>query len=254
MGRKILLFKGLFRVPLLTLAAMFIFIPASQAGSESFQVPLLLASNDDYSDEDRDRKKRHEDREEEHEDDDPDRPDHTPPPTGDGVNYIALHDSSSDQFNDNCSGCHANIHTRQTLDPSIPDAHVVMLPLVPGESNDRCIWCHRSVDLVLAAGSPKDHLSSLRKHIDSRVCALCHGPGGVGKQFYQANFSNLQLNGTEMYGLLCSACHGRLTESEVKGEDAGEIQEAINEDEGGMNPLKVLTTQQIQEIADALRN
>ena len=169
-------------------------------------------------------------------------------------NIIALHISSSPQYNKNCSECHEDIHTRQTLDSSIPDAHVAMLPFAPGEtdSDDKCTWCHRSVDLVQAAGSPLMLRTSLRKRIDARLCTMCHGPSGPAKQFYQVNFSSLQLDGAELYDLVCSSCHGVLADSEVEGESAAEIQEKIYENEGGMGPLAALTTEQIQAIAAAL--
>jgi hypothetical protein len=38
----------------------------------------------------------------------------------------------------------------------------------------------------------------------------------------------------------------------VEGESANEIREKINENEGGMGPLRVLSTQEIQAIAAAL--
>ena len=169
-------------------------------------------------------------------------------------NIIALHISSSPQYNKDCSECHAEIHTRQTLDPIIPDAHVAMLPFAPGEtdSNDKCTWCHRSVDLVQAAGSPLVMRNSIRKRIDPRLCTLCHGPGGPAKQFYQVSLSSLQLDGSELYDLICSGCHKVLADSEVAGESAAEIQENIFENEGGMGPLGFLKTEQIQAIAVAL--
>ena len=169
-------------------------------------------------------------------------------------NITTIHISSSPHYNKNCSECHEGIHTRQTLDPLIPDAHVAMLPFAPGEtdSNDTCTWCHRSVDLVQAAGSPLVMRNSNRKRIDPRLCTMCHGPSGPAKQFYQVNLSSLQLDGSELYDLICSGCHKVLADSEVKGESAAEIQKKINENEGGMGPLGVLKTEQIQTIAVAL--
>jgi mono/diheme cytochrome c family protein len=169
-------------------------------------------------------------------------------------NYIALHNSSSPQYNDNCSDCHGGIHTRQTLNPLIPDAHVAMLPFAAGEtdSDKKCTWCHRSVDLVQATGSPLMLRTSLRKRVDVKLCTLCHGPTGPGKQFYQVSLSSLQLEGSELYDLTCSGCHGLLADSEVEGESAAEIQEKINENEGGMGPLGALNIDQIQAIAAAL--
>ena len=248
MDSKNLLLKKLFRAPLFLIVSMFVIAQTSYAGNEFLQGHMLLASNDSENSE----SDHHDHKDDEHKDDDH----HEKPSPITTDNIIAIHDSHSAQYDDNCSECHADIHTRQSLDPTIPDAHVAMLPFAPGKLNDdkKCVWCHRTVDLVQAAGSPKDTLASIRKHVDARTCTLCHGPGGDGKQFYQANFSTLQLSGTDMYGLVCSGCHNNLANSEVKGEDFNEIQEAINENEGGMAPLGALTIDQIQAIADALQN
>jgi hypothetical protein len=213
--------------------------------TESRMAHIILAKNEDRE------KRNKEDREERSEKDDDD---HEVPPT-ETDNTIAAHDRNSPQYNRNCSDCHADIHTRHTLDPVIPDAHVAMLPFAPGEtdSNDQCTWCHRSVDLVQAAGSsPLVMPNSIRKRIDPRLCTMCHGPGGPAKQFYQVNLSSLQLDGAELYDLTCSGCHRVLEDSEVEGESAAEIQKEINENEGGMGPLAVLKTEQIQSIAVAL--
>ncbi|MEJ2472119.1 MAG: cytochrome c, partial [Desulfuromonadales bacterium] len=53
------------------------------------------------------------------------------------------------------------------------------------------------------------------------------------------------------YGL-CASCHGELQGSDVCGEDAEEIMEAILEDEGGMSVFSQLTEAQIKMIAEAL--
>ncbi len=72
------------------------------------------------------------------------------------------------------------------------------------------------------------------------------------RQFYQTELSTT--DGVMLYDLACSACHDDLTNSEVSGESAAEIHEKIAEDEGGMGPLAILSTQEIQAIADALAN
>ncbi len=94
--------------------------------------------------------------------------------------------------------------------------------------------------------------TNLRKRVDVKLCTLCHGPTGPAKQFYQVSLSSLPLDGSELYDLTCSGCHGLLADSEVEGESAAEIQEKINENEGGMGPLGALKTNQIQAIAAAL--
>jgi len=173
----------------------------------------------------------------------------------DTENLIALHDSSSPQYNENCNECHADIHTAQSLDPAIPAAHVAMLPFAPGETGDdeQCVVCHRTVNLVQGTPQPEGKSKGdLRKHVDSAYCTLCHGPSGPGTQFYQADLSSIVSDGATLYGLACSGCHRDLANSQVKGESADEIQEAILEDEGGMEPLNAFSAQQIQAIADAL--
>ncbi|MCM2334296.1 MAG: c-type cytochrome [Anaeromyxobacteraceae bacterium] len=58
--------------------------------------------------------------------------------------------------------------------------------------------------------------------------------------------------GALLYDVSCSSCHGPLATSDVRGESAGDIQEAIEEDEGGMGALSGLTLTQLQAIAAAL--
>jgi mono/diheme cytochrome c family protein len=160
-------------------------------------------------------------------------------------NIIAIHDSSSEEYKKKCSECHADIPKAQSLDPSIPAAHVAMFDFAPGKPGDdkQCIWCHRTVDLVQGSAG------NIRKQVKATLCTMCHGPTGPGKQFYQAD---LALDGPELYDLACAACHRDLANSKVEGESANEIREKINENEGGMGPLRVLSTQEIQAIAAAL--
>ena len=164
-----------------------------------------------------------------------------------GVNLIALHDSGSRQYEKHCLDCHSDVLAQQSLNPSIPTVHVAMISLVPGKKDeDACRWCHRSVDLV------QKSTGNLRKHVDADICRLCHGPAGPGPTFYQTGLSQTTPDGPALYELVCSACHGDLANSEVRGESSSEIQKKINENEGGMGPLRVLLTPEIQAIADAL--
>jgi mono/diheme cytochrome c family protein len=169
-----------------------------------------------------------------------------------GKNIIAIHDSSSDEYIKKCSECHGDIRNGQSLDPSIPAAHVAMFDFAPGKPGDdkQCIWCHPTVDLVQGSAG------NLRKQVDATLCTLCHGPSdrngpsGTVKQFYLAGPS--PDDGALLYGLACAACHKDLASSKVSGESAKEIQEEIDENEGGMGPLRVLSTQEIEAIAAAL--
>jgi hypothetical protein len=170
-------------------------------------------------------------------------------------NIIAIHDSSSRQYNKECISCHADILSAKSLEPSIPNVHVAMIPFAPGEEDEgTCVVCHRTVDLVQAAQSREKSKGNLRRYVDVTFCTMCHGPAGPGKQFYQAGLSSTIApdDGPALYDLACAACHKDLANSEVKGESAKEIQEKIDKNEEGMGPLEVLSTQEIQAIAAAL--
>ncbi len=58
-------------------------------------------------------------------------------------------------------------------------------------------------------------------------------------------------DGTTLYMQNCSACHGTIERSQVRGESASEIKEAIDEVKD-MSFLTFLTNDEIQSIADAL--
>ena len=169
-------------------------------------------------------------------------------------NIIAIHDNNSDEYNKKCSECHADIPKAQSLNPSIAlAAHVAMFDFAPGKPGDdkQCVWCHQTVDLVEGSAG------NLRKQVDATLCAMCHGPidrngpsGKTVKKFYQAGPS--PLDGALLYDLACAACHKDLVNSKVSGELAKNIQKKITENEAGMGPLGILSTKEIESIADAL--
>ncbi len=166
-------------------------------------------------------------------------------------NIIKIHDRKSGQYKKECNGCHEDIRNAQSLDPSIPNVHVAMFDFAPGKPGDdkQCGWCHKTVDLV--QGSP-DKL--IRMQVDPTLCTMCHGPAGPGSQFYQAGLSSTidPDDGPALYDLACAACHRDLKNSQVKGARSDHIQRAIEKDKGEMAPLAVLSTQEIQAIADVL--
>ena len=165
------------------------------------------------------------------------------------ANIIAIHDRRSPQYEKDCTDCHKSILSEQSLNPSFSTAHVIMLPQTPGENTDvKCRWCHQTVDLRQKSAG------NLRRQVDVTLCALCHGSFGVETQFYQAGPSPDTPDGPSLYGLVCAACHGDLANSEVKNESASDIQEEIDDNEGGMGPLKFLSSGEIQAIAEALVN
>ena len=190
-----------------------------------------------------------------HDDDDGDH--HTPGggDPGAGVNIIAVHNPSASQYDDNCLVCHGDIPNGQSLNSAIPNAHVAMLPFTPGEDSDQCVWCHRDVSntLIHAAAQVGAFQTDIRKTVDTQLCGICHGPVGPGKPFFQTGLTtSADPDGAELYHYLCSACHRELANSEVKGESAQDIYDAIAENEGGMGPLSVLNPTWVQAITVAL--
>ena len=169
-------------------------------------------------------------------------------------NVVAIHDSDTRSYERHCDECHGDVHSAQSMDPAIPAAHVAMFPFAPGKPGDdkQCIWCHRSVDLTAGTQREEKADGNLRKRVDIVACVLCHGPQGPGTQFYQLDLSSFQLDGTEVYDLACAGCHRDLAESQVRGARVDQIERAIDHDKGGMNPLIVLTTEEIEAIAGAL--
>ena len=168
-------------------------------------------------------------------------------------NIIAIHDSSSGEYNKRCSECHAGILSEQSLDAEIEPAHVAMFDFAPGKPGDdkQCSWCHRTVDLVQGSAG------SLRKQVDATLCAMCHGPidrngpsGKTVKKFYQAGPS--PPDGALLYDLACAACHKDLLNSKVSGESAKNIQKKIDENEAEMGSLGILLPEEIDSIAESL--
>ena len=209
--------------------------------------------------------------------------------TSSSTNAIAFHDRNSSRYNDHCLDCHTAVLTEvpalsgapvtnprlQPIEPApTRTAHGTMLRgnFKPGETghDTQCQFCHRSVNVVEGPRMPQNELQgAIRKRVDPAVCTLCHGPGtggqpgSPGPQFYQVGLlqlipvtglpaADLLAAGQKLYGLVCAGCHNPLANSEVRHESASEIQGKINENEGGMGPLRVLTTPQITAIATAL--
>jgi len=127
-----------------------------------------------------------------------------------------------------------------------------MRPYAPGKEDTQCTWCHRTVNLMQGVQSGANSKAPLRKLVDPVLCSVCHLPDGPAKQLYESGPSRTNPDGRQLYELVCAACHGPLANSAVHGESASEIWGKINENEGGMGPLRVLSTQQIEAIANAL--
>lgn len=94
------------------------------------------------------------------------------------TNTYALHDSSSDQYRDDCLSCHSEVLTEESLDSSIPSAHTAMLAETPGgDTQSKCVYCHTSVDLL------QHSAGNIRRQVSVETCDLCHGPGGTADEF-----------------------------------------------------------------------
>jgi mono/diheme cytochrome c family protein len=72
--------------------------------------------------------------------------------------------------------------------------------------------------------------------------------------FYPENMPGQpgQIDGANLYASNCGSCHGSLASSEVAAASAADIQDAIDENTGGMGSLDTLTALQVQAIAAAL--
>jgi hypothetical protein len=176
-------------------------------------------------------------------------------------NIIAIHDSSSGEYNKKCSECHADILSEESMDPDIPVAHESMFGFAPGKPGDdkQCRWCHLTVDLVQGSAGNQRKLdyNTPEAQVDATLCTLCHGPlnGGetsAAKQFYQTRPSPTEIGGDRLYELVCSACHKDLADSSLKGKPAEKIVQAIDKNKGEMGPLIKLSDEDITAIADAL--
>ena len=103
-------------------------------------------------------------------------------------NMVALHLSSSPQYNPDClaSGCHDTLlQNERTLDSGFVASHHRMIPYMPGYNpakgadNDSCRNCHRSVDLINASAA------NLLKNVSPQNCVVCHSTAGPGKPLYK---------------------------------------------------------------------
>jgi mono/diheme cytochrome c family protein len=87
-------------------------------------------------------------------------------------------------------------------------------------------------------------------------CFSCHGqqwtedaPSGGGGT---GGGTGGTLDGPTLYANNCASCHGALASTNKPGRTATQIQNAINNNAGGMGYLSTLTSAEVQAIADAL--
>jgi nitrate reductase cytochrome c-type subunit len=109
------------------------------------------------------------------------------PPRADAPDLVALHAAKSPAYDKNCLSCHGDIMKRTTRDPRFKEAHAAMVPFAPGYdakvgvTNETCVSCHGSVDLVQHSGE------QIRKNADVASCAACHSKSGPSTKKFYAN-------------------------------------------------------------------
>jgi len=105
------------------------------------------------------------------------------PPPLESVNLIAIHNSESPSYDNDCIKCHGDMTSETTLNPNIQGIHPFMMPFAPaykGEiTNDLCVSCHINVDFVEGSAG------NLRRNVAVEVCVSCHTPRGPGKELYR---------------------------------------------------------------------
>jgi len=88
-------------------------------------------------------------------------------------NLIDLHKNAVKLSNKECLNCHAGILKQTSLNKKYKMFHRVHLESKLATSK-QCKDCHQSVDLR------ENSAASLRKEVDSQICAGCHSGGVKG--------------------------------------------------------------------------
>lgn len=82
--------------------------------------------------------------------------------------------------------------------------------------------------------------------------------GGVNSVYYDNKQCVFGLDsartGADLYSVSCASCHNPLASSSKRGRGASQISNAISQNRGGMSFLSCLTTAQIREIAEVLKD
>jgi len=79
-------------------------------------------------------------------------------------NLIALHNSSSPQYDNNCTSCHGKRDNEKSLDPQIPRVHTSHIA-----KEIACTHCHKTVDLIEGSAA------NIRRQVNVEICIECHG-------------------------------------------------------------------------------
>ncbi len=89
------------------------------------------------------------------------------------VNLIDLHKNAAKLSNKECLSCHASVTKEVSLNKKFKTFHRIHLESKLGTPKN-CADCHQSVDLRQGSAA------SLRKQVDSQLCAGCHSGGVQG--------------------------------------------------------------------------
>jgi hypothetical protein len=87
------------------------------------------------------------------------------------LSLIGTHTPGSDDYDDDCIGCHGNRLNEVALDGKTPTAHATMKAAF-GTGNARCLACHSGGTDFLSYSA-----LGLRRQVDVVSCLICHGVG-----------------------------------------------------------------------------
>jgi hypothetical protein len=96
-----------------------------------------------------------------------------------GLNYLAIHDPESPQYDDNCAPCHVDKTRNVSLAPGVPSFHSMKYIQFGGDQVPKnCTYCHWGADLIHASQW------ALRKDVNPDFCNICHSASGPAKRLF----------------------------------------------------------------------
>lgn len=96
-----------------------------------------------------------------------------------GLNYLAIHNPDSPNYDDDCATCHTDKTRNVSLAPGIPSFHTIKYRMFSaGGSSRACAICHKGADLI------DQSQATLRKDTSTEFCAQCHGALGTGTRLF----------------------------------------------------------------------
>jgi len=120
-------------------------------------------------------------------------------------NLIDIHDNTSTNYNSDCVSCHGSKLDGKALDGR-PDAHAAMIPWTPGDTvNEKCVWCHKSIDLEYRNPSNNTHTGTYSDYLDPDIPSSANQLNTVRLDTNHYNDGVIRRRGDVM---LCVQCHG----------------------------------------------